>query len=125
MGALEFHPLRGPRNRKATALELSELVVAARSALAGDLGNNDGIRTRCGTSSRSALRREGRATKAVVALNPATGELRSGQVPADPGFEQWLLKFDGVGADADLGATGNFGRIELAYHRMERQPASR
>ena len=54
----------------------------------------------------------------MVALNPETGELRSGQVHADPGFQQWLLKFDGVGADPDLGATGNFGRIEYAYHRM-------
>ena len=36
VGALEFHPLRGPRTRKATAIELSELVVAARSALSGD-----------------------------------------------------------------------------------------
>ena len=35
VGALEFHPLRGPRTRKSTAIELSELVVAARSALGG------------------------------------------------------------------------------------------
>ncbi|EQD33579.1 HipA domain protein [mine drainage metagenome] len=33
IGALEFRPLRGPRTRKATAIELSELVVAARIAL--------------------------------------------------------------------------------------------
>jgi len=50
--------------------------------------------------------------------NPQTAVLRSGQVPADPGFEQWLLKLDGVGADADLGASGNFGRIEYGYHLM-------
>lgn len=33
MGALEFHPIRGPRTRKATAIELSEIVTAARSAV--------------------------------------------------------------------------------------------
>ncbi|EQD33580.1 HipA domain protein, partial [mine drainage metagenome] len=60
----------------------------------------------------------GARAKAVVALNPETGELRSGQVPADPGFEQWLLKLDGVGADLDLGASGHFGRIEYGYHLM-------
>ena len=60
----------------------------------------------------------GARAKAVVALNPETGELRSGQVLADPGFEQWLLKLDGVGADPDLGAPGYFGRIEYGYHLM-------
>ena len=119
MGALEFHPLRGPRTRKATAIELSELVTAARSALIGATGADEHGLTEAiahliavGTSAGGAR------AKAVVALNPETGELRSGQVPADPGFEQWLLKLDGVGADLDLGATGHFGRIEFAYHRM-------
>ena len=118
IGALEFHPMRGPRTRKATAIELSELVVAARSALAGDIGTDDGITDALKHLIAVGTSAGGARAKAVVALNPTTGELRSGQVPADPGFEQWLLKFDGVGADPDLGATGNFGRIEYAYHRM-------
>ena len=118
IGALEFHPMRGPRTRKATAIELSELVVAARSALAGDIGTEDGITDALKHLIAVGTSAGGARAKAVVALNPTTGELRSGQVPADPGFEQWLLKFDGVGADPDLGATGNFGRIEYAYHRM-------
>ncbi len=118
LGALEFHPIRGPRARKATAIELSELVVAARSALAGNLGTENGITGALKHLIAVGTSAGGARAKAVVALNPATGELRSGQVPADPGFEQWLLKFDGVGADPDLGVTGNFGRIEYAYHRM-------
>ena len=118
LGALEFRPIRGPRTRKATALKLSELVVAARSALAGDLATEDGITDALNHLIAVGTSAGGARAKAVVALNPVTGELRSGQVPADPGFEQWLLKFDGVGADPDLGATGNFGRIEYAYHRM-------
>jgi serine/threonine-protein kinase HipA len=118
IGALEFHPMRGPRTRKATAIELSELVVAARSALAGDIGTEDGITDALKHLIAVGTSAGGARAKAVVALNAATGELRSGQVPADPGFEQWLLKFDGVGTDPDLGATGNFGRIEYAYYRM-------
>lgn len=118
MGALEFRPGRGPRTRKSTAIHLSELVVAARSALAEEITDEarttDAIKhlIAVGTSAGGAR------AKAVVALNPATNELRSGQVPADPGFEQWLLKLDGVGADLDLGVSGYFGRIEYAYSKM-------
>jgi serine/threonine-protein kinase HipA len=118
MGALEFRPMRGPRTRKSTALELSELVVAARGALAGELRTEGGITDALKHLIAVGTSAGGARAKAVVALNPQTGELRSGQVPADPGFQQWLLKFDGVGADPDLGNTANFGRIEYAYHLM-------
>ncbi|MHB8451759.1 MAG: type II toxin-antitoxin system HipA family toxin [Mycobacteriales bacterium] len=118
IGALEFHPLRGPRTRKATAIELSELVVAARSALSGRIGSEDGMTEAISHLIAVGTSAGGARAKAVVALNPATGELRSGQVGADPGFEQWLLKLDGVGSDLDLGASGHFGRIEYGYHRM-------
>jgi serine/threonine-protein kinase HipA len=118
IGALEFHPQRGPRTRKATAIALSELVVAARSALAGDIRTEGGITDALKHLIAVGTSAGGARAKAVVALNPATGELRSGQVSADPGFQQWLLKLDGVGADPDLGVAGNFGRIEYAYHRM-------
>jgi serine/threonine-protein kinase HipA len=56
----------------------------------------------------------------VVAWNPETGELRSGQFDAAAGFEHWLLKFDGVGQDLELGAGADYGRIEYAYHLMAR-----
>ena len=118
MGALEFRPLRGPRTRKSTAIHLSELVVAARSALAGEITSDS--RTTAAIAHLIAVGTSagGARAKAVVALNPETGELRSGQVPADPGFEPWLLKLDGVGPDLDLGASGHFGRIEYAYSKM-------
>jgi serine/threonine-protein kinase HipA len=118
IGALEFHPTRGPRNRTSTAVELSELVVAARSAVAGrfddDRGITDSVRhlIAVGTSAGGAR------AKAVIAWNPSTNEVRSGQVPADPGFEQWLLKLDGVGTDMDLGQSADFGRIEFSYSLM-------
>jgi serine/threonine-protein kinase HipA len=62
----------------------------------------------------------GARPKAVVAINATTDEIRSGQVPADAGFEHWIVKLDGVGNDLDLGASGGYGRIEYAYHLMAR-----
>ena len=120
IGALEFHPLRGPRTRKTTAIELSELVQAARGALSGQTNFEDGITDAISHLIAVGTSAGGARAKAVVSLNRETGELRSGQVPADPGFEQWLLKLDGVGADHDLGGTAHFGRIEFGYHLMAR-----
>ena len=118
IGALEFHPMRGPRTRKSTAIELSELVVAARGALAGEIATDAGTTEAIARLIAVGTSAGGARAKAVVALNPATGELRSGQVPTDPGFEPWLLKLDGVSPDVDLGASGHYGRIEYAYSRM-------
>lgn len=118
IGALEFHPIRGPRTRKATAIELSELVVAARTTLRGQIQSEDGLTDAISHLIAVGTSAGGARAKAVVALNPATSELRSGQVATDPGFEHWILKLDGMGADLDLGASGNFGRIEYGYSLM-------
>ncbi len=117
-GALEFRPSRGPRTRKSTAVELSELVVAARSAVAGAFADERGITDAVKHLIAVGTSAGGARAKAVIAWNPLTDEVRSGQVPTDPGFEHWLLKLDGVGPDTDLGETADFGRIEYAYHRM-------
>jgi serine/threonine-protein kinase HipA len=34
------------------------------------------------------------------------------------GFEHWLLKFDGMGDDRELGTAKGYGRIEYAYYLM-------
>lgn len=121
IGALEFEPaVRGPLD-ESVPVEISELVglaqaaVSARAELHADLAQVpreallDIIRV--GTSAG------GGRPKAVIAYNEATGEIRSGQVDAPPGFEHWLLKFDGVHDDT-LGDSAGFGRIEYAYHLM-------
>src|SRR5690606_33802341 len=62
----------------------------------------------------------GARAKALIAWNPETNEVRSGQVPADPGFSHWLLKFDGVSGNKDkelLDPLG-YGAIEFAYALM-------
>lgn len=71
----------------------------------------------CNASSTSALPPAARA-KAVIALNRETREIRSGQFEAPAGFEHWLLKFDGIGEDKELGSNEAYGRIEYAYYLM-------
>jgi len=125
MGALEFRPPTGPRPDDATALQLADLVTAARSALTGDLDTapEDALHEliQVGTSAGGAR------AKAVVAYNPATGQIRSGQLDAPEGFEHWLIKLDGVGSDPTRenhelatghGYGGGYGLIEYAYHLM-------
>lgn len=115
-GALEYHPPHDRRGDKTTAIELSELVVAARAALAGDLESQpqqaiaDLIRV--GTSAG------GRDAKAVIAWNRQSGEIRSGQLDTPDGFEHWLLKLDVDGPTDGPGVETHRGRVEYAYHRM-------
>ncbi len=60
----------------------------------------------------------------MVAFNPATSQVRSAYGLPAAGFEQWIIKLDGVGATGmdghgdGLGASAPYGRIEYAYSRM-------
>ena len=117
-GALEFKPARGPRTRKPTAVALSELVTAARSAVTGGFGSGDGITEALSHLIAVGTSAGGARAKAVISWNPETDEVRSGQLAADPGFQQWLVKLDGVGPDLDLGESADYGRIEYAYSNM-------
>ena len=56
----------------------------------------------------------------MIAWNPSTNEVRSGQIPAGEGFEYWLLKFDGVkgNKDKELEDPIGYGVIEYAYYNM-------
>lgn len=121
MGALEFKPARGPSNRKSTAIELSKLVGEARKAVSGAIDDDDHANAALRSIIEVGTSAGGARAKAVVAWNPQTDEIRSGQVAAPPGFEHWLLKFDGIGKDSELGMSQDYGRIEYAYHLMARE----
>ena len=121
MGALEFHPAIGPRAVKSIPIEVAEL-----AKLAGDiLHDREGLRVSLKGRQSDAMKAiirvgtsaGGNRAKAVVAWNPETEEVRSGQVEAPPGFEPWILKFDGVN-DETLGDPRGYGRLEYVYHRM-------
>ena len=118
MGALEFRPTRGPRHRKATAVAISRLVVSARNALSGKFDGDRETEAAITNLIQVGASAGGARAKAVIAWNPETLEIRSGQLPADPGFDYWLLKLDGVGKDHELGTGGFYGRIEYAYYLM-------
>jgi serine/threonine-protein kinase HipA len=48
----------------------------------------------------------GRQPKGIIAMNPHTGEIRSGQVEVEPGFEHYLMKFgDNARSTAELEQT--------------------
>jgi serine/threonine-protein kinase HipA len=121
MGALEFKPAIGPRARQSVPIEIAELsqlaadILRHRTAWSVNLKGNRAealnMIIRVGTSAG------GNRAKAVIAWDPRSQEVRSGQVPAPSGFEPWILKFDGVD-DTALGDPRGFGRAEYVYYRM-------
>jgi len=120
MGALEFKPTRGPRAQKPTALQMHSLVEEARKAVSGNFDDDDHTSAALRSIIDVGTSAGGARAKAVIAWNPETEEIRSGQMDAPEGFEHWLLKFDGMGKDRELGASQDYGRIEYAYHLMAR-----
>ena len=118
MGALEFRPMLGSSRESAVALDMKNLVEQARLAVHGELANDKLAEAALAQIIRVGTSAGGARAKAVVAWNPTTDEIRSGQFDVEAGFEHWLLKFDGMGKDRDLGPPGDYGRIEYAYHLM-------
>jgi serine/threonine-protein kinase HipA len=125
MGALEFAPATGPSQRRASKVHVDELVGLAsrvlthRTSLQRSFApgrRHDGLQEilKVGTSAGGAR------AKAIVAWNPQTNEVRSGQVKAPAGFGYWLLKFDGVSAnkDKELDDPKGYTVIEYAYALM-------
>lgn len=120
LGALEFRPARGPHTASSTAIDLAALVESARHAVHGEIDTDAHAKAALMQIIQVGTSAGGARAKAAVAWNPATGELRAGQFDVPDGFEHWLLKFDGMGTDRELGASRHYGRIEYAYHLMAR-----
>ncbi len=92
MGALEFVPATGPEIRQAPRIQIDKLVDLASEVLThrnnlqasfGDKSRERALKDilRVGTSAGGAR------AKAVIAWNPLSNEVRSGQIPAGKGFE--------------------------------------
>jgi len=125
MGALEFAPVIGPRARLSSKVHVDRLVELASDILSrrdelqvsfAEEGSASALTEilRVGTSAGGAR------AKAVIAWNPLTREVRSGQVPAGEDFEYWILKFDGVSGnrDRELDDPTGYGAIEYACYLM-------
>ncbi len=118
LGALEFRPAKGAGRQSAQPLEMKSLVEAARRVLHGNFAGDLPAQAALANMIRVGTSAGGARAKAVIAWHPVTNEIRSGQFDTDDGFEHWLLKFDGVGRDWELGTTADYGRIEYAYYLM-------
>ena len=127
MGALEYAPALKRAQGKTERLELESLIQMAQQVLnqrnhaqshLHEQEDLSGI-LQVGTSAGGAR------AKALVAINQARTEIRSGQVDAPQGFEHYLLKFDGVvehgSAQEAFGDPQGFGRMEFAYYLMAKE----
>lgn len=121
VGALEFKPAVGSHRESKAPLQMKSLVEAARKLVEGDLLEDAHARAALANIIRVGTSAGGARAKAVVAWNPATHQIRSGQFDMSPGFEPWILKFDGIGKDFELGTGADYGRVEFAYYKMAMQ----
>jgi serine/threonine-protein kinase HipA len=103
-------------------LQLADLVVAARRAVEHQFDGDDETHEALQQLIQVGTSAGGIRPKAVVCFNPDTGQVRSGQFEAPPGYEHWLIKLDGVDEIGLLGVEAplsrSFGRIEYAYSLM-------
>lgn len=122
MGAIEFEPAIETSYNTDTSIELDSLVNVASEALAEkrnfgvNLSNDKKAAiaeiVRLGTSAG------GQRAKAIIAYNPTTGEVRSGQIDTSSGFDYYLIKLDGVSAEVGFRETQNFGRLEYSFYKL-------
>lgn len=123
MGALEFEPGTGSETARDRLIDVADLVSLAAMAFADkrtldtrldpqheEQGLLDILSV--GTSAGGAR------AKAVIAFNPDTRQVRSGQLDLPAGFEHWLIKFDGVAFNGDWGITdpAGYGLLEYSYY---------
>jgi serine/threonine-protein kinase HipA len=127
MGALEFRPpARDAASEPPTAVQLADLVLAARGAVRGEFVDDETTHAALQQLIAVGTSAGGARAKAVVAFNPETFQIDSAYARYTEGFEQWLIKLDGVGGTGmdghgdDLGQSRGYGCIEYAYSLMAR-----
>ncbi len=115
MGALEFEPVTYDIDEPLHPLAMSDLVESARKAIQGKFSEVGSDLIQVGSSAGGAR------PKAVIGMNRDTDDIVSGQFDLPEGYEHWLLKFDGVGEDSELGGSEGYGRIEYIYYLMAKE----
>lgn len=129
MGALEYYPLISD-SEISSKVKVDELVQLAAMVLT----NRENLKAVLDECDKKNMKKTlsqiisvgtsagGARAKAVIAWNPNTNEIRSGQVDPEKGFEHWLIKFSGVNGNKDKEDEDreDFGLIEYAYYLMAR-----
>jgi len=125
MGAVEYHPIIGEQAGTDSQIEVNELVELAGRIL--EERNNLSISVQQGDEEKALTQlfrvgtsAGGARAKVLIAWNPATNEVRSGQVDNMSPFEYWILKFDGANRseEPELADSRGYGAIEYAYFLM-------
>ena len=122
MGALEYEPAMHAHIESEDQISIAKLVEFSSAILQEKetqlLAAEDDVNyhqlLRLGTSAGGAR------AKAVISFNSETGDIRSGQIDLDEGYEHWLMKFDGVSKNGDhnLEDVPEYTLIEYAYYKM-------
>ena len=124
MGALEFEPVIDPGFNSQQLIEIDSLVKVAQDALdkksSFETNLTEDKKLAIAEILRLGTSAGGQRAKAIIAYNKATGEVRSGQVEAPEGFDYYLIKLDGVSANAGFRETNNFGRLEYSFYLLAR-----
>lgn len=127
MGALEFLPQQGPDSHIDESLDVENLRMFAADVLNQRKNFSTKKLSKKNSKSFEEILRVGTSAggaraKILVAYNEATGEMRSGQVEANPDFGYWLLKLDDVESNGDKEDSDLFGygAIEYTYSQMAR-----
>jgi serine/threonine-protein kinase HipA len=125
MGALEYLPAEGPRRTTSHKIHIDQMVGLASEILSKRENINISFDDESKEQAMADMLQIGTSAggaraKAVIAWNPATNEVRSGQVKTKEGFEYWIVKFDGVSnnRDKELADPEGYGVIEYAYSKM-------
>ncbi len=122
MGALEYRPAMNLHVGSTEQIDIAGLVDFASSVL--ENRENIHLSARDDMTYKQLLKlgtsAGGARAKAVIAYNEETGDIRSGQVDMDEGYDYWLIKFDGVtrNGDHNLQDAPEYTLIEYAYYQM-------
>ncbi|XCP85223.1 type II toxin-antitoxin system HipA family toxin [Roseburia hominis] len=122
MGALEYAPQKDYAKVTDTSINISALVELASAILL----ERENVHIRADERTMEQIINVGTSAggaraKAIIAWNPKTRDVRSGQIDAGNGYEYWLIKFDGVENNKDKGEKADspaYTRIEYAYYLM-------
>lgn len=121
MGALEYEPAQN------LEFESKEFDLDALTKLASDiLTEKESLHVKHDSNMMSQLMEcsssvGGARAKTLIAWNPLTDDVRSGQIDAGSGYEYWLLKFDNIRNNKDKDETpdeNEYTKVEYAYYLM-------